>query len=187
MTAQSGREAATLAHAGLNEARAQRVREEVANRYAEAGSYFGQCFVVPPVRFDLRGGTAGMHCVLRGTSWIRFNPWLFVRYWDDSLGNTVPHEVAHGVVWQRFPRRRVRPHGAQWREVMALFGADDRVTCDYDLADIPRRAQQRFPYTCACREHALSAVRHFRVQRGTSRYCCRYCSQPLSPQSGLLG
>jgi len=179
------REPQRLRIAGLDADQAVQVRAEVAERFQQAALHYAVGFCVCPVRFDLSGGTAGMHCVRGSSSWLRFNPWLFARYWEDSLRNTVAHEVAHAVVWQRFPRRRLRPHGAEWRSVMALFDADDRVTCNYDLSDVPQRRQQRFAYWCGCREHAVSAVRHNRMERGQGSYHCRYCRERLRPSKPL--
>lgn len=177
----SVKESAQLRAAGLEPAQAGLVRAAVAARFDQAASHYQCEFAVPPVRFDLIGGTAGMHCVRGQTMWLRFNPWLFARYWEDSIENTVAHEVAHAVVWQRTRGRRVPPHGAAWREVMALFGADASVTCRYDLEGIPCRMQQRYFYRCECREHAISAVRHNRIRKGLARYHCRYCRGALLP------
>lgn len=130
------------------------------------------------VDFDLTGTTAGLFEVHGKAVRVRYNPWIFARYYRDSLDNTVPHEVAHFVVHQRY-RRRMKPHGAQWRAVMADFGANPEVTFRYDLSGIPTRRQRVHRYLCGCREHELSSTRHNRVQRGAARYACVSCAGPL--------
>ncbi len=50
-----------------------------------------------PVRFELQGRAAGMYRVHKGERVIRYNPYIFSKYFDDSLANTVPHEVAHYI------------------------------------------------------------------------------------------
>jgi SprT protein len=136
-------------------------------------------FVPPLISFDLTGRIAGMYRVQRGQQQIRYNPYIFDKYFTDNLANTVPHEVAHFVVNALYGRRRVQPHGAEWRAVMQRLGAEPSVTCRYDLGGIPQRRQRRFEYNCGCNTHAMSAVRHNRVQSGRGRYLCRQCREVL--------
>ncbi len=111
---------------------------------------------------------------------IRYNPWIFGKYFQENLMNTVPHEVAHFIVHEVYGLQRIRPHGRQWQALMVQFGVDPRVTFDLDLTGIPQRRQRRYRYLCGCTEHALSSTRHRRVLAGTGRYQCRRCGQTLS-------
>lgn len=144
-----------------------------------AGRLFERRFAPVPVSFDLAGGTAGMfrrhgrHCE------IRYNPWIFGKYYLENLRDTVPHEVAHYIVYQVYGDRGIRPHGAEWRELMGLFGAEPGVTFDLDLEGVPQRRQRTHPYRCACRVHELSSTRHNRVQRGGGEYQCINCHAML--------
>ena len=119
---------------------------------------------------------------------IRYNPWLFGKYFEDNLRDTVPHEVAHYVTEQLYGRGNGRsgsgvlPHGQEWRSVMAAFGADDSVTCQFDLSGIPRRRQKTVDYRCHCREHQLGVRRHNKVERGLASYLCRHCGERLVKQ-----
>ncbi len=140
---------------------------------------YDRAFPRPLISFDLTGRCAGMYRVHRGRQQIRYNPYIFSKYFADNLASTVPHEVAHFIVNALHGHRRVRPHGVEWREVMHRLGAEPSVTCRYDLSGIPQRRQRRFEYLCGCRSHAVSSVRHNRVQNGTGRYLCRLCRQPL--------
>lgn len=132
-----------------------------------------------PVHFDLFGRSAGMYRVRGRQREIRYNPLIFETWYDENIADTVPHEVAHYVV-DMLHGRRARPHGAEWRGVMADFGLVARRTGDFDLSGLPVRRERRFRYRCSCREHELSATRHHRVLRGQSRYHCRVCSGPLT-------
>ncbi len=134
-----------------------------------------------PVLFDLGGATAGMFRARGEECWIRFNPWIFARHFEDSLQFTVPHEVAHYAVYCQRHRRRVRPHGPEWQRVMRGFGLPPEVTFKLDLDGVPVRRQRRHAYRCACREHAVTTVRHRRMCEGRARYLCRYCNAPLLP------
>jgi len=132
------------------------------------------------VRFDLKGRAAGMYRVQRRKRVIRYNPYLFAKYFDHNLQTTVPHEVAHYVTDMLFGLRNIQPHGKQWQAVMLSLGADPAVTGDYDLTGIPVRRQRRFHYQCACSEHQVSTVRHKRVMRGDMKYLCRACHTEIA-------
>lgn len=165
--------------APIGPARRAQVSRET-RRYIEmAGAAFGRSFDPIGVLFDLGGRAAGMYRVHGGRRVIRYNPFLFAKYFEDNLAVTVPHEVAHYVTDMRYGIRNVRPHGAEWREAMALFGADPAVTCNYDLDGIPVRVQRRFSYRCRCTRHQLTTRRHNRVSRGEMRYFCRRCGAEL--------
>lgn len=163
----------------INLSQQARVRRATRDCVVQAAGLFERMFVAPPVQFDLSGRAAGQYRVLRGEATIRYNPWIFSRYFDDNLNETVPHEVAHFVVDQLWGLRRVRAHGAEWQSVMRTLGAEPRATARYDLTGLPMRTQRRYTYHCACRSHELSACRHNRVQRGKARYHCRQCGQSL--------
>jgi SprT protein len=136
-----------------------------------------------PVLFDLKGKAAGMYKVNKSERMIRYNPYIFDRYYSENLSTTVPHEVAHYIVDVLYGIRKTQPHGKEWRNIMALFNADASVTCSFDLSDIPTKHYQRFDYTCTCQTHQLTRIRHNRVMKGT-RYHCRRCKQELIAKNG---
>lgn len=134
------------------------------------------------VRFDLRGHSAGMFRVRDLQPEIRYNPWIFARYFESNMAQTVPHEVAHYVVYHLFGRHGVKPHGKEWRKVMLAFGCAPRTTCDYDLRGIPVRRIKRYNYRCKCSDHQVSSIRHNRMIKYHIQYLCRVCGQPLKRQ-----
>ena len=148
---------------------------------ARAEAIFQRSFAPVEVHFDLPGGCAGMFKVHGKACWIRYNPWLFAKYFDDNLYGTVPHEVAHYIIHKVYDMRRVRPHGSEWRALMHKFEADAAVTCDFELTGIPQRRQRRFAYQCDCRSHELSTRRHNTVLRGKAQYHCLKCKAQLNP------
>jgi len=148
---------------------------------AIAEAHLGRPLPRIPVRFDLYGTTAGMFKYCGDNKCLRFNPWIFARYFEENLRDTVPHEVAHRVVHEIHGARGVRPHGREWRALMAVFGADPAVTFERDLTGIPRRRQARHAYRCACSVHQLSTTRHNRIRRGAAQYQCRRCGDRLRP------
>lgn len=154
-------------------------RSEVLHRteafICDAEALFGRRFERVPVLFDLKGRSAGMFKILGKQRFIRYNPWIFAKYYEENLRDTVPHEVAHYIVHEVYPRRGTKPHGWQWRELMARFGADPGVTFDRDLAGVPQRSQRSHRYFCGCQVHEVSTTRHNRVQRRRVRYHCCSC------------
>jgi SprT protein len=144
-----------------------------------AEQLFGTKFDLPAVAFDLQGRAAGMYRVRKARREIRYNPYIFGKYFSDNLANTVPHEVAHYLTDVLYGFHNIRPHGREWQAVMHVLDAEPTVTCQYDLSGVPLRRQRRFRYRCDCTSHAMSAVRHNRVQRGMGKYVCRQCRTPL--------
>ena len=132
-----------------------------------------------PVLFDLSGNAAGMFKADSKRRWIRYNPWIFAKYFDENLRDTVPHEVAHYIVHEVYGKRRTKPHGLEWQALMEAFGADPGVTFKLNLDGIPQRRQRTHLYRCACRDHRVSATRHNRAAAGRGVYCCRYCKSQL--------
>ena len=159
----------------------QRQQVVVATRETlqRAEELFGHEFQLPLISFDLTGRTAGMYRVRQRRQEIRYNPYIFGKYFSDNLANTVPHEVAHYLADELFGARNIRPHGMEWQAIMCKLGVKPAVTCQYDLSGIPQRRQRRFDYSCGCTTHAISTVRHNRVQGGKGSYLCRQCRQPL--------
>jgi SprT protein len=133
-----------------------------------------------PVVFDLRGRAAGMYRVKGLGLEIRYNPFIFARYFDDCLRRTVPHEVAHYLCHQVYGWATGRPHGSEWQRLMQLFGADARRTHSYDLEGLPMRTANRYNYRCDCRNHQLGSRRHSRVRRGEAIYRCCQCGCALT-------
>jgi len=131
------------------------------------------------VLFDLKGKSSGMFVVSRGKACIRYNEIIFSQYYEDSLVNTVAHEVAHYVVYSKWFGKRVKPHGAEWKSVMDLYGVKPEVTSNYDVKDLPLRQQARHEYVCACMIHKLTTTRHNKIKKNVATYHCKKCKQPL--------
>lgn len=151
----------------------------------QASVHFGRCLPIPEIRFDLRGACAGQ-AVFRLTRMrtpatqcaLRFNDALLHRYPEEFFGQVVAHEVAHAVAHWIYGRQ-IRPHGPEWRAIMQeVLGVPPQVRHRMEVQRQPRR---RHAYGCGCerRVHALSGIRHNRVQRREQIYLCRDCRQPL--------
>jgi len=151
----------------------------------QAGIKLDYSFESIPVKFDLMGRAAGMYKVDKNQRMIRYNPYIFAKYFSENISATVPHEVAHYIVDVLYGMKKTQPHGKEWRDVMAMFKADANVTCCFDLDGIPTRRYQRFDYSCLCRTHKLTCIRHNRALKGV-RYHCRRCKQELVASIGCI-
>lgn len=141
------------------------------------------------ISFNLKGRCAGMYRVKRikrpfslngiYKREIRYNSFIFSKYFEDNFSNTIPHEVAHYVSDIVYGLKNIKPHGKEWKEIMQLFGADTSVTANYELSGIPLKKQRQFTYQCACREHQLSSIRHNKASKNLCQYLCNYCKQVI--------
>lgn len=142
------------------------------------------------INFNLRGRSAGMYRVSRQKGWhfvklkreIRYNSFIFSKYFDDNFSTTIPHEVAHYISDILYGLKNIKPHGNEWKTIMQAFGANAAVTADYDLSGIPLKKQSLYSYHCQCREHQLSAIRHNKIKKRRYKYYCKNCKQALNYQ-----
>ncbi len=163
----------------INDGQQQQVRNATSDCLTRAGKIFRIELEPITITFDLTGRSAGMYRVQRGQRTIRYNAYLFAKYFDDNLATTVPHEVAHYVADMLYGFQRIRPHGAEWQEIMCALGVEPRATGQYDLTGIPVRRQQRFSYHCRCSTHRLTASRHYKICRKKAAYLCNHCGDKL--------
>lgn len=163
----------------ITEAQQQTVVEHAASILKRCELLFDRPFKTIDIRFDLRGRTSGMYVMKHRQRYLRFNPFIFAKYFEDSLASTVPHEVAHYVADVLFGFKNIQPHGKEWKAIMCKLGAEPKVTGDYDLSGITVKRQRRFHYNCACMEHQLTTVRHNKILRQKAQYFCRKCGEGL--------
>jgi len=149
-----------------------------AHYICQAERIFRRRFKPIPVAFDLKGSAAGMFKMDGRRCLIRYNPWIFAKYFEENLHDTVAHEVAHYIVYEVYGRR-ARSHGEEWQALMIEFGAAPQATFHLDLSGVPQRRQATHRYQCECRIHDVSTTRHNRVQRGVGRYHCVKCDGQL--------
>lgn len=122
----------------LVQAREQAMRQRTQEVLDLAERLYG-VKIMPTIRFDLRGRAAGLagckFCMLtrKATQFsLRFNCELIQgEHFDDMMRNTVPHEVAHLVVYSR--PELGRNHDAGWRRVCVSLGGDGKRTHNYDV------------------------------------------------------
>ncbi|MCG6936582.1 MAG: SprT-like domain-containing protein [Gammaproteobacteria bacterium] len=165
----------------------QQVIEQTHAYIQQAAELFNIKKETVDISFNLKGRAAGMYRVKRRSNLlfgrakreIRYNPYIFSKYFEDNFITTIPHEVAHYISDMIYGIKNIKPHGSEWKAIMRIFGADASVTASYDLAGIPLRKHAYFTYQCACKEHQLTSIRHNRIKKYRYQYLCIHCKQVL--------
>lgn len=100
---------------------------------------------------------------------VELNPRL--REFDGQVERTLKHELAHLVAYERAGRRRIAPHGTQWRKACADLGIPDEST--QHTLPLPRSKQARkYLYECPVCHFTVSRVRKFR-RHTACLACCK--------------
>jgi predicted SprT family Zn-dependent metalloprotease len=98
---------------------------------------------------------------------ISLNPRL--AEYPDEIDRTLRHELAHILAQFRAGRRRIAPHGAEWRQACTDLGIADEKRC-HNLPFPTRTYAARFIYRCPnCRREFL------RVRRVRHAVACLAC------------
>jgi len=150
------------------------------HRYIDLATHlFDTAFPKIPIVFDLKGKCAGMYRIKNRDRIIRYNPFIFAKYFRENIDGTIPHEVAHYISDYLYGSPNIRPHGKEWKHIMHRFGKKPIVTGRYDLSGIPTRRFQYYQYRCSCRQHQLTKYRHNKIVNNRMRYYCRNCRAQL--------
>jgi predicted SprT family Zn-dependent metalloprotease len=110
--------------------------------------------------------TAGVAIASRWEIWL--NPAL-KGISAKEVERTLLHELAHLVASHRYPRRRLAPHGAEWRQACSDLGIPDE-SRTHQLPFQGRRMKRRYSLSCpACGQS------HQRVRSPRARVACLDC------------
>lgn len=105
-----------------------------------------------------------------GRKLITLNPRL-VEHGAEEIDRTFRHELAHLVAQHRARRRRIQPHGAEWRHACGDLGIDGETRC-HSLPFPAQKRARRFLYRCPGCAREFPRVR--RIRRGLACLaCCR--------------
>jgi len=100
---------------------------------------------------------------------ISLNPQLVEH--PTEIDRTLRHELAHILAQFRAGRRRIPPHGVEWRQACVDLGIADEKRC-HNLPFPARTYAARFVYRCPNCRHEFPRVR--RVRRAVACLaCCR--------------
>lgn len=90
---------------------------------------------------------------------------------EAEVDRTLKHELAHLVAYYRAGRKRIEPHGPEWRRACADLGIPDEERC-HDLPFERTQQRRRYCYSCPNCEHKIFRVR--KIRRAAACYdCCR--------------
>jgi len=104
-------------------------------------------------------------------SLIELNPRL-IEISEEEVHRTFLHELAHLVAHARNTKRRIAPHGVEWREACRDLGIpNEKVTHDLPL---PSRTQQRkWHYECPHCQEVITRVRRMKRDSVACYHCCK--------------
>ena len=109
-------------------------------------------------------------CAMFRDALISLNPKLR-EHGVDEIDRTLRHELAHLLAQMRAGRRRIAPHGVEWRRACRDLGIGDEPRCHTLPFPTSARAR-RFLYRCPSCQTDFSRVR--RIRRATACLaCCR--------------
>jgi len=133
----------------------------------EAARKFDTTFDIDAVRitYDIKGGVAGRAGLDKhGVYYMQFNPEAVLKYNDDMFFDTIPHEIAHLVCFNR--NELGSNHDSGWKWVCTQLGGDSSRTHDYTLT--PGKEVEKFKYTLqpSGREVYCGAKHHRTIQSG---------------------
>ena len=121
------------------------------------------------VRWNSRmRSTAGM--AYPGKALIKLNPRLRA-FGDDEIHQTLKHELAHLLAQHRVGKRRIAPHGKEWKKACADLGLVNERRC-HDLPLPRRQVVRRHHYRCPACGSDLHRVRPMR-RPSACLPCCR--------------
>lgn len=105
----------------------------------------------------------------RYPSWaIELNPRL--REFEGQVERTLKHELAHLIAYHRAGRRRIEPHGREWRTACADLGIADEKA--HHRLPLPRNeVERRLTYACPACQTPVQRVRKFRRPTACLRCC----------------
>lgn len=103
-------------------------------------------------------------------SLVTLNP-LLRAHGADEIDRTLRHELAHLLAHSRRGRRRIAPHGPEWRQACCDLGIADEQRCH--SLPFPRQTRARpFLYCCPMCRRDFPRVRKIR-RRVACLACCR--------------
>ncbi|HLW36131.1 MAG TPA: SprT-like domain-containing protein, partial [Chthoniobacterales bacterium] len=101
---------------------------------------------------------------------ISLNPCL-MDHGGEEIDRTLRHELAHLLAQWRVGRRRIAPHGAEWRQACRDLGIADEARC-HNLPFATRAYAARYVYVCPNCSEKFLRVR--RIRRAIAcLVCCR--------------
>lgn len=102
---------------------------------------------------------------------VELNPRL--REFEGQVERTLKHELAHLIAYHRSGRRRIEPHGREWRQACADLGIAGEKA--HHRLPLPRNAiERKLAYACPACQTVVQRVRKFRRPTACLHCCNRH-------------
>jgi predicted SprT family Zn-dependent metalloprotease len=101
-----------------------------------------------------------------------------------EIDRTLRHELAHLLAQFRAGRRRVAPHGAEWRRACHDLGIGDEARCHTLPFPVKKRAR-RFLYRCSRCGREFPRVRRIKRTVACLECCRKYNQGKFDPKARL--
>jgi SprT protein len=132
--------------------------------------------VHPQLCFKMKGTSAGDALDDR----IRLNPILFRENVDETLQQTLPHELCH--VWKDQLKLPGSSHGKEWQNLMRRMGVKPDRCHNMDVTRARVRINRIHLYGCGCPKAGHVTARRHRQIQDTELYrpvSCLRCGKPV--------
>lgn len=170
----------------LNKEIEERILQKTVETVNKINAHYKINLKVPKIYYDIKGTNAGMAKFPAMT--LHLNPKLLLNNLEDSIINTIPHEVCHLGVFQRsieLKKKFPKGHGAEWKLMMWVVGADAKTYHKYDVSEL-KKTMSKYHYQCNCEEgHVVSKILHNKIQAGSTRKCIK-CNVKLHSWTKIL-
>lgn len=103
---------------------------------------------------------------------IQLNPKL-KSHGEEEVWRTVKHELAHLVAYERAGRKRIAPHGIEWREACVDLGIEGE-SVRHQLPFEVRRQVRKFGYICPHCKMRIEKVRRIQKKVACAMCCNRH-------------
>ena len=168
----------------------QREAVEAVRYYIDlANEIYGLKLDIPEISFNMVGQNGGRFKGNISECKVIYNRILLEENGKAFIDQTVPHEIAHYIVYKRYGCKFMRPktiksHGYEWQKIMKDFGCKINRCHNFDTSNSEQgrrgRTQSKYIYGCACQEHELGETRHRRIQYEGAIYTCRKCKTKIT-------
>ena len=165
-------------HLKTDEEAIKELREKTIEWWDKFNKRYVKDYPYPSMTFKIRGVMAGTAHYQSQT--IDYNLELYKKYREDTLYDTIPHEIAHLFNYLMYMapnehrkwRVHLKPHGKEWVRIMLVMGIKPNRCHNYEVKKV-RIVPRPYLYKCSCREFHITENVHKKMQKGDVRWCLK--------------